>query len=318
MHINKFCFPIMILFCLAALPVRGAEGPILLKYEFSKDKPLLYRISTVMEQSQKVGEQSNEMKMVNTAETLFTLEEVKDNENFVLSSSTKRLQVMMSNPFGEPYEYDSNSDTNPNEGFPAQSLTPVFDALKGATVQLTLKPDGEIVAVEGYSELMKKITEKVPNAPQMGSAFSDEGARKQYEEVFPTFNDVAVSPGDTWETTFDMDMGPTGKAKGKKVFTFKGEDELDGRKTVAIAVNTEVQIDIDINQGLSTVTGSMKSNDSEGIIHFDPATGEIVKVDNKYKIVGKLNITFQGQQQVIEQNQNHQVTVELVPDGGSK
>ncbi|MCA9039585.1 MAG: hypothetical protein KDA65_04480 [Planctomycetaceae bacterium] len=298
---------------LIAIPLQAAE-PVQLKYQFSKEKPLKYRISTAMEQNQKIGDQSNEIKMVNIADSNISLVEMSEESDFVVNSTTTRLRVNMENPFSGTYEYDSNSEDNPTEGFLAGQLTPVFDALKGASVNLTISNHGDIKEVKGYEELMNKIMEKMPAAAPMAKNFSNESAKTQYKEAFPTLPETLVAPGDQWEADFSIDLGPMGKAEGKKVYTFKGPSEVEGRKTVAIEVKHDIEIDIKVNQGLSSVTGKLKTKDSSGLIHFDPALGEVVRVENQYLIVGNLKVMAGGQVQVVESSQNHKITVDQIPE----
>ncbi|QDU79610.1 hypothetical protein Pla110_13210 [Polystyrenella longa] len=305
------------LICVAVLPATAAE-PMQLKYQFSKDKPLNYRITTAMEQTQKVGEQSSSMKMVNMTDTIFSLDEKSEEGDFSLSSVTNRLRVTMDNPLADAYEYDSASEENPTEGLLAAQMTPIFNELKGAQLKLRLSSLGEILEVKGYAELMKAIIKKVPAAAGMAGSFSDEAAKKQYEEVFPTWLDKPVAEGDQWESEFVMDLGPQGKANGKKTYAYRGPSEVNGRATVLINVKHEIEINIDVNQGLSTVEGLMKTQDSEGEIHFDPATGEIVKVDTQYLIVGSIKVTAQGQVRVVESSQDHHISVELISETEKK
>lgn len=308
-RVTQLCLTIVMLL---SVQFAMAAEPTLLRYKFSTENPLRYRVSTGMNQTQLFGEREMKTSFLNEAESSVSMQSLDDAGVFSLNIDNERLTVRMENPGTGTYSYDSAQDDNSKVGLMAAQMTPIFDELAQSKLKLKMSTIGEIAAVEGYKELMDKILKKNPAAAAMAGSFTDESAKMQFSAMFPTLCPQPVKPGDKWETKFDMNMGSLGNASGKKVYTCVGEGKVDGRKTVDIDVKHDVVLDLDINQGLSNVQGKFTTKKSSGTIHFDAENGQILKSESKYVIEGILTVNANGNTNKITSSQEQTVIVELI------
>jgi len=302
----------LLMFCVTSSQLTVAAEPVLLQYQFSKGKPLRYHAVTTMDQSSKTQGRDMKMKMVNEADTEFSLNEITEDEHFSLTSHNKGLHVKMDNMMG-PYEYDSESTENNSKGFLAAQLNPMFEKMTGAKLQVTLTPNGDIAKVTGYADLMKEALKSNPAAAQLMGGMSDETAKMQFSEMFPVLPDHPVAQGDSWEVEFGMPVGQFGDAKGKKKFTYIGPGSWNGRKCVTIGVEYEMKFAMNLKQGPISVTGELETTKTKGTVLFDPEAGEVLSVQSEYTIEGDLKVTSANVETEVDSFQKQTVHVELVP-----
>lgn len=306
------------LMVLAIAQTAAAEEAKKFRYEFDKDDRFIYRTTTETQQTQSVAGMKLETSLKNVDVSIRTLQQVDDSGNFVLQSENKLLKVEMKTaPLGE-YTYDSRSPTNEKGSTLGAALTPLYDTMKGAYVQITVTPLGEVVAVSGLSDLLKDVLKDNPLAGQLGMMGTDEAAALTYGDSFVHFAEKAASRGETWEVPFELKLPQVGTFKGKTRYRYEGPGKVGDRTTEKFTETTELTVELDVQSEGATVTGSISSTESSGTAHFDPEIGQIVSKKSEVKMTGNLTVQAGGQNIPVQQEQTIRTTVELldkIPEG---
>jgi hypothetical protein len=245
--------------------------------------------------------------------TVFTLDKVGEDGSLHLQAENRRLQQTMTiGPLGE-YKFDSKSSDNDRASVMGAALTPIYEALSGAIIQVTVTPLGEVTDVKGLKELIgDNLLKDNPFGAQAAVAATDEGAKISYSDRFLDLPEQPVGPGDTWEKPYEMKLPGLGLAKGKSVYKLEGPDKVGDRATIKISVRDEMSIDLDLDQAGAKVTGSLSVNSSSGTIQFDPEAGAIVSKKTTQTLSGNLNVAAGGQNIPVQQEQTHTTTTELL------
>ncbi|HUG92382.1 MAG TPA: DUF6263 family protein [Planctomycetaceae bacterium] len=290
-----------------------AEEAVLLRYKMQPGESRVYRSSTELKQTQNLMGMALENVISGSDVTVQTLDKVDDDGNFHVQSENRRIQATMNiGPLGE-YKFDSRSSEKDRSSLAGAALTPIYEALTGAVIQVTHTPRGEVTEVKGLKELIgDNLLKDNPFAAQAAAGATDEGAKITYGDRFVDLPEGPVKPGDTWEQPYEITLPGLGTAKGKSAYKFEGHDRVGDRATVKISVRDEMSFEVDLVQLGAKVTGSLSITSSSGTIQFDPEAGALVSKKSTQSLSGNLNVNANGQNIPIQQDQTQTTTVELL------
>lgn len=289
-----------------------AQEPVLLQYKFSAGKPLTYLTRNSMTQTTKVLNQETKTEMETEMFSELTLNKQEESGLFQLEHHHQKFKTEMDVTGLLNYKFDSETPKVKSEGILETQLDPVFKKLGKAKLSLSMQPNGKVVKVTGYQELLDEVLKTNPFMKQFLNNFSDESAQTEFSEMFPELSPQPVKPGDSWEIDFDQSMGEWGSLKGKKKYRYLGNNEVEGRKCVTLSVDYNAEINLDLDQGLAKVKGTLKITDSKGTIDFDPVAGEVVQVESLYKIAGNMKVDSGGRVLDVETNQEQKLSVNQI------
>jgi hypothetical protein len=192
--------------------------------------------------------------------------------------------------------------------------------LEGATFRITLTPkDGrlQVTRLEGYEEMMKKITEGDPQgAKVIRSLLPEEVLRKSLEESFTFLPEKPVNKGEKWERKHDVPLGPLGRLAVTHTYIYEGPEQLDGRPVEKLAVTMAVSYTPPgkaDSAGLQfqITGGSFEAKNATGTLYFDNANGKLVRADMRMNLDGKLNVTTPKGNEVIQVSQTQEVRLRV-------
>jgi hypothetical protein len=272
----------------------GADEPMTLRYKMSEEDALIYRTVTTTSQHSEVAGQEIDTKSEQLDVSLRTLKKLDEQGNFHVQTENKQLKIKMSISTVGDYEFDPESGERDTGSVLGAALTPVHESLNGAILTFTHTPRGEIVALEGYQELLAGALKDNPLGAQFSSGGTDEAAKLGMDEVFVTMSETPVQPGDTWETSYEVKLPGIGNAVGKRVYTYEGLEKAGKRTVAKIGVATELSFDLDIDTGAANTSGTVEIEESSGTILFDPEQGQLVSMESKITIVGDFTVTVGG------------------------
>ena len=291
--------------------VEAGEGGLKLRY-LPKTGELIYRTTTKMNQTQNIMNMELKNEMHNSSVSVWTVGDADKEGNIEVRAETKLLEAKMKfGPLGD-YTFDSRKNDNERGSAIGGALTPLYERLSSANLGFTLTPQGKIVKLDGYKELIGDLVKDNPIAAQFAGGGSDEVAKMNMSEFIVRFNDKPVNPGERWEAPFDLNLDKFGKAQGKKIYIYEGEGKVGAHKTAKINVTTELNFDLDLDMGGVKVTGKMSVTESKGTFHFDPKRGCLVSFSSEYKLAGNLNVAAGGKDIPVATEQSQQITVELL------
>lgn len=302
--------PLLLLWCGLAAAADG--DAVEMRYKMTKGEPQYYRTETSLKSSQSVAGATVETELQNSELASRSLESVDDQGRFrVRTTNIKTVANMKIGPLGE-YKYDSSSTERDEGSALGAALNPVYEKMNGATISFTLSPRGEVSAVDGLQQLLEDVLKNNPLGQQIIGGGTDKAAEVGLSELYVAFSERPVKPGDTWEAKYQIDLPQIGKTEGKRIYTYEGPDKVGDRQTARIRVNHELSVDIDLNQNGAKVKGTMKVDQSSGIVHFDPARGQIVSMESTYKLSGELTVDAGGKLIPVKTEQNQEIKVSLL------
>ena len=265
-----------------------ADEPVLLRYKPSKDKPLIFQVTTKFNLKMSIGNMKADVQNTTEDISLWTLQKTDEKGNFAWQKENKRLHVKVKvQPLGE-YEFDSQSDERDQSSLLGVAFTPIYDSLKGAYLRITYSPDGKITKVGDYEELIGNLTKKDPLvlAPLFTFGGTNQGAGLLFQEMMVVLSNKPVKPGDTWTNPYNMEIPQVGTFEGKKEFKYEGRGTLGGRETIRFGINYDISLEADYKFLGGKATGTITTAKSSGIAHFDPKQGQLVSL--------KSNVEFSG------------------------
>jgi hypothetical protein len=241
-----------------------------------------------------------------------TVDGVDDQGNIHLTSETKRLKVdAVFGPLGK-YTFDSESDDRDTASALGAAATPVFERLSGAMLKAVLSPKGKVTKVEGYKELLADVLKDNPLAGQFAGGGSDEAAVLETQQQFLELPDKPVSPGDTWETSYEIKLPSLGTFKAKTKYRYVGPDKVDERTTAKIQATTDMTVDIDLKTDMAEATGKLSTTMSSATIQFDVERGRVLSIDDNFGLEGSMTVTAGGNMIDIQQKQTQKISVRLL------
>lgn len=289
-----------------------ADEPVLLRHKFEKEKPAIYRTEMAMEQAQSFAGQKIETTLKQTDVTVRSLEKMEDDGSFRLKSENKRLQMKMKvGPLGE-YTFDSASTEREKGSALGAALTPLYERLSGASLTVTVTPQGKVTEVEGFKELVADVLKDNPIAAQFAGGGGNSAGKASYQDAFDQFPEKPVKPGDTWEVPYEIEMPKVGKVEGKRIYKVEAFDKVGERDTIRYSVALDLSFDLNLEVNGARVTGKMTASNASGTGQFDPAKGQLVSKKSKYTISGMLSVEANGQTIPIQSDQTQTITVELL------
>jgi len=284
-------FPALLL--LAAAPASAQKG-VVLQYKFGPKDKLIYRTTADVKQTRTIGDNTNEVTIATTDVVERRLDKIDSQKNFVLESENKDLRVQMKiGGLGE-YKYKARSEDNERASRLGAELTPLYETLTGAVVNVTVTPRGEVVGVKGYKELLAPVLKGKEIAKQFAGGGSDKLYALQAAELYPTFSKDPVKPGDTWSVPFEISMPKFGTAKGKKTYKYVGPEKIGGRGVEKVTYTYDLTFKLDLDMGGAKVVGELAVSKSSGTVLFDAAKGQLVSLQAEYDMGGDLTVSAGG------------------------
>ena len=292
-----------------------ADEAVELRYKLQPGDSQIYRTTAVVNQTQKIAGMELKNVIESTDVTVFTPEKAGDDGKLQLQAENRQMKTRMDLGQVGEYTFDSKSSSNDKSSLAGAALTPIYEALTGAVIQVTITPRGEVTKVEGLKELIgDNLLKDNPFGAQAAAVATDEGAMASYSDRFVNLPEGPVKPGDTWEHPYELKLPGLGTAKGKTVYKFETRDKVRGRDTVRITTRDEMSFDIDLDQMGAKVTGQLSITSASGTIQFDPEAGELVSKESNQTLAGNLNVNAMGQNIAIQQEQTHKTTIELLDE----
>jgi len=188
------------------------------------------------------------------------------------------------------------------------------EKVQGATFKLTLSPQREVTAVEGYEAFVKHLAGDDANSLKtMQAVFPKEALAKSASEAFGFLPD---KPAKTWTRDIQTPMGPLGSMTAKNVYTDEGSTSLDGKTVQKIGVESTVTYTPPDEKASAApfrvVKGDLKVERAKGTIYFDPAAGRLVTLEQKITLKGPMSLLIQGTPIDAELDQEQTITTKLV------
>lgn len=301
--------PLLTLACpLLFASAAAADKPVKLQFKMKKGQKLIYRSISTVKKTEEVNTMKIKTDLNTNAITVRTVKGVDKKGNFKLENEMKKVKMTAEiGPLGK-YTYDSNSTDNEKSSMLGSWFTPVFDTVVGATVKVTVQPNGTVLPVKGFQEL---VAEAVKDSP-MKSQYTNEAYQVEFSESLVHLPAKAVKKGDTWTHKYEVKLPGIGKSKGSIKYTHEGASKVGSRKTIKISAVYEGSVEVNLKRDGQVITGTLTSSDAKGVIHFDPVAGQLVSKSKTSKSTGTLTVDVNGMSIGVETDQTTTQKYELL------
>jgi hypothetical protein len=285
-----------------------------MKWKFTKDKPFYQKMVTKTSQNMKV--MNNDVNQTQNQTFLFSWTPKKvDDAKGTATIEQKIIGVIMDIEIGgSKITYDSTKENPANN-----PLADFFKALVGSTftVELDLK-NYTVVKMEGRKQFLDKLVAANPQMkPLLDTILSEEALKEMAQPVFAVVPEKEVAPGDTWQKTTTLNMGPIGTYKNTYDYKYTGPEGEGDKKVQAIEVKTTLVYtppgESAGGQGglpFKIKSAQLKSTNKNGLIKFNPAKGRVDSTTTKLELSGNLQIEIGGQTTKVDLSQTQESTVE--------
>ncbi len=290
-----------------------AQDAVTFRYRFEPGEKLTYDISTSVKQTQNVNGQAVKSEFSVAQRVEREVAQIDAEGRAVLNCrNLKFTAAMQVGPQGK-YQFDSAKEDNDSSSPLGAAATPLYKAMSGAVIKLTLSPRGEVLTVSGLQEALTGVLKSNPLTAQLaGGASSNEGAKASYAEHFLQFPEEAKSPGDTWELPLQLTIPQVGKVSGKTTCRYEGTQEVDGRPLHRVTAKSDVTVDVNIDRDGVTAKGKIEMTDSSGTTLFDVVSGRLISRESTTTTSGNLTVVAGGQELPIRQTQTQTHKIRLI------
>ncbi len=181
--------------------------------------------------------------------------------------------------------------------------------MKGATLLLTLDANGELTRLEGYKDLLDKLSGG-NEAVRAGIAatFNEDILKQNAHETFGFAPKRGVKVGESWERKNKLSMGPIGDIAGTATYTYAGTERLDGKALEKINFKGTMKYSApgDQPQGapFRIVKANLKVEDFKGTLHFDARAGRLASSGVSMRMTGTMTMSVMGNTVDMEIEQN--------------
>jgi hypothetical protein len=228
------------------------------------------------------------------------------------------IRMEMMTPSG-PMVFDSSVKDRPSDPTLAGMAT-MLTGMVGEAITLVLKPNGDVVKVEGMSKLLEKVTAGLsadmaanPAVASLKSTFSDDGMRRTFAQSFGGFPANPIAAGESWTGTSEVVQPVVGTLSTVRTSTLKATENTGGSAVARIALVLAVKQSAeapDAGLPMKVTIGDAKGT---GEVMFDVTKGRVQRSTVEMDMPMTMAMTGPDGQGVTLQNNVHtSVVMELV------
>jgi hypothetical protein len=188
---------------------------------------------------------------------------------------------------GQNYSFDSASPDTKGSS-PLEILRDVHKALCKRMTTTVLDKMNRVYAIESDGDVLSGLAPEI-QALVKGQV-DPENLKKAANQELDSLPTEPVSKGDSWQRTESANFGAGQVMTFQTKYTYEGTVEKGGKTLDKITVKTlSVEFSLQDSPLPFQVKGSdLKATESEGVILFDRALGQVVETSSATRIVGDL------------------------------
>jgi hypothetical protein len=257
----------------------AALGDVQIEWKLDKDDVFYVQTDSAFKQTMKVVGKEVQQDGEQTSLLSFRVLEVKPDNSRVLEQKVEWLKIK-------------------GEGTDGKLL----EQLQGATFRITLDPKMEIVAFEGYEDLLKKLAgDNADVRDTVRALLPEEAMKKSAREALTAFlPGKAVNPGNPWERKGVLEpLGLLGSLKKDYAYVYEGRAQVNKKDVEKITFTATASHVLPkagtAKQAPFQVTdGKLDVADAKGTIYFDAAAGRLVQAESQMNLKGFLTLLVSG------------------------
>ena len=191
-----------------------------------------------------------------------------------------------------PVKFDSKNPEDMQRAESDLALRPFRALVANDGFTVRIKPNGEVVEVKGYSDMLEKMFDGLNDdifvqlKAALKTQFSDEAMKDQLGQLWRVLPDGPVTVGKRWNRLVTQPVMFVGKLKADQDFRLESVDTAEGQPPVAkVSVSTIYSSEddgsatppgADALEGFK-ISGSEWGGEQKGSVEFDINAGRIKK-----------------------------------------
>jgi hypothetical protein len=261
------CLVVLVaLACWAALSSTcRAEEP--LRWKFKVGEQLDYQLTQDMNMDMDAGPTGQLHTSMNQVMNMqWDVKGVDDQGNAVVEQSIKRIQMKMTAPGGQGFDYDSASE-GPAVGMAAM-IAPMFEAMTAGAFEVTMTPRGEVSDVRIPPDMAAAI------AKGPGGAGGEKAAIDQFKAMITqgafVLPENPPTPGEEWTTKVDVKNPAGGNQTVETTYKYEGSRDVDGTTFAVIRPSLKMEL-----AGNAMMQMKVKEQSTDGEVLFNEEAGRL-------------------------------------------
>jgi len=263
---------------LVVLAVTPAHAQVTLRYQWKQGEAVTYK-TTLKTESTVSGMPNGDITLNQTMTQRIRLmpAAIAPDGTATLQQTIEAVSVEMTTPMGK-VSYDSAEKAPADRDEASAAMATVYGGMIGATISVTMAPNGAIQRIDGAQKVVDRILQDVPQerataqiAQSLKSVLSESAIRVSLEQSFPRLPPTPVKPGDTWTAQIALGNDVVGRITGTQTLTLKTVDANVATIDVALALKQESAPPM----GPSAMTVKLGDSHGAGSLTFDVAAGRI-------------------------------------------
>ena len=231
-----------------------------------------------------------------------------------VTTKIEAIKASVTLPGGVDLEFDSAKPDAAPPGTQFDFLLDVFKATAKSTWDSVMNKDNRVVATTSRDAVYADLPENIRDA--MKAQLDPEYLTTVANDELAKLPSEPVSPGDSWERTNAVRLDSGQRLTFTSKYTYEGSVQQDGKNLEKIASKTtEVSYSVEGESPLKVVESDLKVAESDGVILFDPAYGQIVSQRSKVQIKGSLKLEVMGMEfpGTLDLTMENSVTLKQLP-----
>lgn len=262
------------------LVLGGLTGPVQaqvqLEWKLQENEPIYLETTSNFKRTIKAFNKETKDDIDQTIVLSYTLKEKKDKE-LVLEQKLVSLKV---------------------KGAADKETAKAIELVQGAVFTLTVKPNMEIVKLEGYDKLVEKIANNDAELAKVVKAIlTEETMKKSAHEALAFLPAEAVKPGDRWDRQIKESLGLLGNLVRNSSYTYDSSAKVEDRAVEKILVTATATYTLPAGNEdapFRVTQGKIDVPSIKGTLYFDAAAGRLVMSEMKMSLKGALTVTVGG------------------------
>jgi hypothetical protein len=255
------------------LLVNAAPAPAqaTLRYKFKKGDKLNYVMEQKIAMTMSVAGKDIAMDMAQTIDTTWSVASVDEDGKAKMTQTITRVRFTMDGPTGK-VDYDSKEGKEP-EGLIGKMIGPIFSALAGADIDLSMDATGKVSDVKVPDKLSKAVKNLPGGGAGLGEMFSEDGLKQVIDQSGLVLPKEPVAKGKSWEQKVEF-KSAGGKMNVVSTNTYEGAVKKDGKELERVSLKPVMTLTPDPDAQAKI---TLKSQEAKGTAYFDNAAGRLVE-----------------------------------------
>jgi hypothetical protein len=186
------------------------------------------------------------------------------------------------------------------------------EQMTGVVMTVRLNPQGEVTRIEGFDNLLKKLSQGNEEAAKYLKTILTEDTMKQsIQEIFAFVPGKPVAKGDSWKRMMTLTTGGLGVFQVEQEFTYEGK--VAGGEQISLKRDYRYEKPTaDAGLPFKITEGKFKSEEAKGTLLFDAEKGRLVRLDFKSKLKGTMAIATRDQNATMELQQETDTKIRVL------